>query len=214
MAEGYHLKDFMPIIAILGPILGAIVGFLLARRVRERRRVTFVLSRAEDLMLPLRRNQAMVSLKVGEREFLSFNRISVYVRNSGNKTIEGFTFDVIIPGLHTEIIADFPHNAPSLGQAIEHHLTKNSQEDILTVSLPFFNAKEQIVVRVFFDNVASEASVRFRMNGVESSVTKTERVTAFAPELALSLVAIYPPPFRGWLRRWVEKQQKRVHQGT
>src|ERR1700704_2657399 len=205
MADEYQLKDFFPFVAILGPILGAVVGFLLARRSRERRVASFVIARTEDLMLPLRRNQPDISLKVGAREFLSFNRSAVFVRNQGNAVIENFSCDILIPGDHAELIVDLSRIPTKVVETVNHTWFKTAEGDTLRLTMPFLNPKESFSVRIFFDGVSAEAAVLFRMQGVQYVLNRTERITAFGPELIGAMLALYPRPIRLFLQLFVDK---------
>src|SRR5690242_145420 len=112
-----HFKDWLPLIAIVGPILAAFITALVTRHFRERKRINFNVDGVDDLMLSLRQHFPVVVLRLGNQDVRSLNRAVVYVSNTGNVPLKDVSFDVVIPGEHsTKLLSE---------QAKDHKLRRD-----------------------------------------------------------------------------------------
>lgn len=85
------LIPYFPLIAIVGPIAGALIGAAITYFfVVKRKRVTFYISPTEDLMQGLRQHLATAVLRLDNRDVLELNRATVTVKNNGNASIKEF----------------------------------------------------------------------------------------------------------------------------
>jgi len=165
------LVPYLPLVAILGPILGALIGALVTYRfVVKRKRVNFFIHHTEDLTLPLQQQQSMVVFRVGNSEVLNLNRALILIKNTGNTAISNFEFDVEVPNQHSMCIAEsFSENRKLAGAIdISRDETRGGYNPTFTIKVPFFNAKERFSIRLFFDNTSDEVAIHCRMEDVLS----------------------------------------------
>jgi hypothetical protein len=99
--DGYTFRDFLPAIAILGPIIAATLTLFVTRRWQTRKQVTFFSGRTEDLIEQLREHRGeLLTITSGGHELDAFNRAEVTIKNTGNTAIQNFSFEIVIPGEH------------------------------------------------------------------------------------------------------------------
>lgn len=157
---------YLPLITIFGPIIGAIIGagvtyFLVIKR----KRVTFWLAHSEDLTTLLRSHRRIISIKVDDKDVRTLNRTKVAVKNTGNTTIAGLTFQVVILGEHGFVAPEVSAGDVKLEQAIQTELTKGP-DPYVVVTVPFLNPKEAFEVQIFFDGKTGDCEVHCRMEDV------------------------------------------------
>jgi hypothetical protein len=68
------IRDWLPAIAIVGPILSALITALVTWRFRERTRVRFTIGQSEDLAAPLTRHRRDIAFRIGDQQVQNFNR--------------------------------------------------------------------------------------------------------------------------------------------
>jgi hypothetical protein len=162
----------MPELGPIAPILGGVVGALIAATVSyffvfKRRRVVFWIQKTRNLTDGMK---PFVAVAVEGSEVVELNRASVMVENSGNAALKDFEFEVRIPGHHGNCVAKAESSNPLLERAVSVGKSYSSASEILVkVVVPFFNPKETFEVVLFFDNEADECEVRCRME--ETTVT-------------------------------------------
>ncbi|MBN9601917.1 MAG: hypothetical protein J0G33_03190 [Afipia felis] len=172
-----NLSPYFPLIAISGPIIGAIIGAAITYRfIAKRKRVDFYVQRTEDLTLPLQAHQSLVVFKIGSSEVLNLNRAGVRIKNSGNTSINNFEFDIEVPGAHQLSLAEKFSKNTKLYQAIE---TKNDParhtfNPITTVKIPFLNVEEQFEIGLFFDGEPDDVNIHCRIEELEIRIKDSD----------------------------------------
>ena len=68
------IRDLLPAIAIVGPILAALITAVITWRFRERRRVRFTIGPTEDLTSPLKRHRRDIAFRIGDQFVENINR--------------------------------------------------------------------------------------------------------------------------------------------
>lgn len=184
-------RDFLPLIAIVGPIAAALITLAATRYFRERKHLTFVIVRTEDLTLPLRRDRNLISFKIDDKEVKEFNRALVFVENTGNVAIKELSFVVRMVGLHNVRLFNMESENAALKENIQAEWDEYAFDDELRVSLPFLNPKESFRVALFFDGKPTDVEVLYRMEGVTPIFRRNSTITAFAPEALEALLNIY-----------------------
>ena len=91
------LRGWLPIIAITGPIIAALITLAATRYFREKKRLTFLTVRSEDLTQPLRRSKRNFSFKIDDVEVEGLIRGIVWVTNTGNKEIRDVKCRINVP---------------------------------------------------------------------------------------------------------------------
>jgi hypothetical protein len=206
----FNIREWVPAIAILGPILAAIIAAFVTRHFRERKRLQFIIGRTEDLTSPLRRSSRAFSLKINDTEVQNLNRGVVVVSCKGNTTIKDLEFDVLIPGQHLVRTSEAIGATPKLAEAVKAEFVSDgrpSDSDLFHVTVPFLNPGEWFNLRLFFDGEPHDCDVALRMEGVKHSVKRSDRITAFGPEGLEFLLLLYffPRPLRRWLRAYAAR---------
>jgi hypothetical protein len=165
-----ELKQYLPVITILGPIIGALIGAAVTLSfVVKRKRVTFYVYRTEDLIRDLRQNLAVVVLRLNNQDVTELNRAQIWVRNNGNAAIKDFRFEIMIPGDHALRLADKHANDAVLHQEIKIDWDKSAStyNHRFAIQVPYFNPKETFSISVFFDNSPDNVEVLCRMQDVK-----------------------------------------------
>jgi hypothetical protein len=165
-----RLIPYLPLITILGPIVGALIGAAVTLGfVVERKRATFYLYRTEDLFSGLRQNLAVVVLRLNNQDVTELNRAQITVRNSGNTSISNFHFDIIVPGEHRLRLAEKHSNDSSLHRAVEIGWddAAGAYNFHFAIKVPYFNPKETFDISIFFDKTPDDVKVLCRIEGVK-----------------------------------------------
>jgi hypothetical protein len=192
MATGDGMwRDWLPAIAIAGPILAALITLLASRHFREKKELTFVLLRSEDLAQPLRRYRDKVSFKINEVEVTEFNRGLVWVGNSGNKEIKEPSFQIRIAGSHQLRIIEVRSDDGQLKNAVQTVWGREGNDDVVRIAAPFLNPGERFRVLIFFDGPTVDCDVSCRVEGVNVRIRRNNAGTAFAPETVEALFGAY-----------------------
>jgi hypothetical protein len=180
----FSFKDWLPALAIFGPILSAIIALIFTRRWdnrkqdQDRKRVTIWVERTDDLLVPLGRQHNLTIVirqrdadKLRDAEMLNLNRALVGAENTGNACISDFNFAIEIPGPHESFFAERDSSEKYLQDFVlmswENPETKADPR--LHISLNFFNAGEMFKIILFFDGAADNCKVHCRMPGVETN---------------------------------------------
>jgi len=72
---------YFPLVAVFGPILGAIIGALFTYFVVVKRKsVRILIGQSEDFTLPLRQRTPHMVFKLNDREMLNLNRARIIAR--------------------------------------------------------------------------------------------------------------------------------------
>jgi hypothetical protein len=167
------LTQYLPIITIFGPIIGALIGAAITLRfVVKRKRVTFYLYRTEDLTSELRKKLSVVVLRLNNRDVTELNRGTVMVRNSGNAPIINFQFDIMIPGEHELRLADKFSEDSNLHQAIDIAWDDpaSTYNHRFKIKVPYFNPKENFTISVFFDKNPDDLAILCRIEDVKCKI--------------------------------------------
>jgi hypothetical protein len=198
----YSIKDFLPAIAIIGPILAATITALVTRHFRERKRVDFLISNTEDLTPALRRSQRKVQIRIDDHDVETLNRAFIEVECKGNTTIRDFRCDFIVPGLRSICLHVVLSPSEYLQKAISadwrDEAFNGSPAKILQIKTDFLNPKERLRVNVFFDGEGVQCDAGFRMEGIHYTL-KRRFFTAFGPEVLQVLHGMWdawPTPIR------------------
>ncbi len=186
-----ELRDWLPLMAVLGPILAAMITLAVTRYFRERKRLTFIVVRTEDLMLPLRRNRDQVSVRIDNTDVLDFNRGLVFVHNNGNVTIKEPAFSVKIDGNHDLRLFNISAENARLKDSIDAGWDREDNADLLRVAIPFLNPKERFQITIFFNGPTVDCEILCRIEGVVHVLKKNNTITAFAPEAMEALLNAY-----------------------
>jgi hypothetical protein len=166
--------NFSWLIGPIGPILSAIITFFATYFfLRERRRVTFLLSNSEDLTLLLRRqSQDVVTFKITGEDWFNLNRAAVVVKNTGNTSIKDLRFDIEIPRSHNHYRAGIANASPDVARNIK--ITWDEPAVFINpsfhVELEFLNRHEFFELYLFFEGTTDNCKVRCRMEGIDVRV--------------------------------------------
>jgi hypothetical protein len=201
-------KDWLPIVAILGPIIAATITALVTRHFRERRRIDFLIAKTEDLTLPLFRTNNKIILSINDRAVLNINRSLVHINNSGNVSVTNFACWFRFLGNHQILGQEIYASSDALRAATEISpslLGPNAPYTEIKVQVPFLNPKEWFQVMVLFDQEPVDGDVVFRLEGVRHTIKRSDRISAFAPEIIDALLAIYPPGVRELMKYLVRQ---------
>jgi hypothetical protein len=166
----------------LGPIIAAIITFFATFFfLRKRKRVIFLVSKSEDLTLPLRRESRDVTFKITGEDWFNLNRATVTVKNIGNTSIKDLQFDIQIPGSHNHYRAGIARASNGIRPAIKINWDDPPvwTNPLFHISLPFFNRIESFELFLFFEGTTDECNVRCRMGGVEVKIKEAPRRTLF-----------------------------------
>jgi hypothetical protein len=103
----------------------------------------------------------------------------VVVKNTGNVSIENFTFDVEMPGEHKGYLADVLADHGELRKAIS--ITTDQPPPTLNPTFHvkvagFLNPRESFKMAIFFDEEAVDCKVRCRVADVKAKVKSGEHV--------------------------------------
>lgn len=186
MAE---IIPYLPLIAVAGPIIGALIGAGVTYYVVVKRKVvSFWIEDSEDLTLPLRQEQEHIIFKVGSVELLNLNRGMVHVVNNGNTPIPDFAFEIMISGGRAIILPKVTASNELLRSAvIVDGISLNGGPDTrLKVLVPFLNSGERFSLAVFFDSSTERLKVHCRIADVRARI-RNGRV---------------PEPLRDRIRDW------------
>ncbi len=202
-----ELKNWLPAIAIVGPIAAAIITALVTRHFRERKRVSFIVARTEDLTQPLWRTNNKIVIIINDQGVLNLNRSVTYVTNTGNVSIKDFECELRFDGQRSILGQEAKVSSDALRNAVQIEIDKSAarQMSVIRVKLPFLNPKETFGISILFDNTPVNCEVSFRMDGVHHSVSSSQRITAFGPELIEALLGLYPPGLRQITRYFLDR---------
>lgn len=167
--QDYTFKDFLPAIAIFGPIIAAVITLLVTRRWQKSKQITFRIGQSEDLTLPLKQSQQGVIVEIGHYRGFDLNRGVLGVKNSGHATVKNFRFQVTIPGEHDLSLAEVRAANHKLREAIQ--ISRESgravtYNPVFNVTVPFFNPGEVFELLLFFDKMTVGVDVSCRMEEV------------------------------------------------
>jgi hypothetical protein len=183
------LKDWLPAIAVIGPIIAAVITLIATRRLRERKRLRFEITAPEDLTAPMRRQNVKFSIRYEEQDVDHFNRTVVRVQNSGNAPIKDVRFIIRTPGHHKMRTFNWrPYNDDKVIESLDANWLADPNDDALQVSAPFLNPKEMFGLALFFDGKPIASSINCRMEGVEVSTTLNTTISAYAAEAQFALI--------------------------
>ncbi|MFH1343102.1 MAG: hypothetical protein ABIL01_18145 [Pseudomonadota bacterium] len=177
MSDGSFVQ-YAPFITFFGPIIGALIGAAITWYVVvPRKEVTFWVSEPEDITRPLLKHYPEIKFRVSGRDFDSLNRSMVVVKSTGNRSVNELKFDIEIPGLHTEFLAELGVENEALRKSIgiswdEPRKTEGPRFHVDVT--PFIKPKEAFRILLFFDGSASECLVHCRMDDVEAKVKHGE----------------------------------------
>lgn len=168
------LSSFQPIATIVAALISAAAGALATYFIIAKRKVvTFWVTETEDVTLPLRKHNKAISFKVSGREFLNLNRSEVFVKNTGNTSIADFQFDIEIPNLHHEYMAEIVVDNPDLQKAVKLNFDELRTEvdpRIRFNIVPFFNGSESFKVLVYSDGVTKDCKIHCRVQDVKTRI--------------------------------------------
>jgi hypothetical protein len=197
------LDDFIPyapFITILGPIIGAIIGAVVTYFiVVKRRKASFSISKSEDVTLPLHREHRNIVFKIGNQEMTNLNRASILVKNTGNTVISNFQFDIEVPGVHRNALADKLSENKQLHDAIDIEFDQPLRPTgpLFHIKVPFFNPKETFEVVLFFDGITTDCNVRCRMEDLRCKIRRTDYLSAITLEIGGTFFGVTMPKTTG-----------------
>ncbi len=172
--ENAQISYIGPLAPIIGAIVGGVIGIVGTYYfVAKRKRLGFWVTKSEDLTSALRRHHREIVVSVGGRGFLSLNRSTVLVKNTGNVSIGDFKFDIEIPGAHQSYLAEVLVNDAELRKAIVITTDQPAPSVNPTFHVnvgTFLNSKETAQIAIFFDGETEDCKVRCRIADVYSKV--------------------------------------------
>jgi hypothetical protein len=168
----------------IAPIIGAIMGALITAAITyflvvKRKSLGFWISESEDLTRLLRQHHQQIVVSVGQQGFFNLNRATVLVKNTGNVSIEGFNFDIEIPGEHKGYLADMLVDDEDLRKSITFSTDQPPPTSNPTLHVKvggFLNPRESFKVGIFFDDATVNCKVRCRIADVKSKVKRGEPI--------------------------------------
>lgn len=180
------MPEWWSIIGPAGPVIGAILGAsitaLVAFRNKERRRVTFLVHRTENLSEGLSKHWPRISIMAGDQTVQNLMRGRVEVVNSGNTTIKDLAFQVYVHGEPTVCTSDVEAEALELRKSVEvmpaHSEDERLVDPYFDVRVPFLNRKERFEVVAFFDGRQTELVVSCRHEGTDVRIREPTAVYA------------------------------------
>ena len=193
---------FGPINTIIAAGITGLVSFGIALLfVHKRKRVLFLIEQGEDLTLVLRQNYGNMVFKVGDKEMSNFNRCGMVVVNTGNVAIKDFDFDIYLDeGRNLLVHKITPDTKLCNSISLAQEDRGGAWDHKVTVSLPFFNARESFKVRLYYEGVTKDCSVECRMEDVRIRMRRAEVYKEFAVEIAQSLA--FKTPIIGNTLAW------------
>jgi hypothetical protein len=174
------MKDYLPVVATVGPIIAAIITLVVTRRWQKMKRVTFWAEPSEDLTLPIKESGQLVVVEIGQYRGFDLNRGVVTARNSGHAAIKDFTFQIRIPGEHELLLAEVGSEKKELAAAAritreQSGPLKVTFNPIFRVEVPFFNPEEIFEVILFFDKGVKRCEVSCRMEDVRCKIKRGKK---------------------------------------
>lgn len=179
----YTLKDLLPAIAILGPIIAATITLFVTRRWQKSKQVTFGILESEDLTLPLKNNAQMVIIEIQGYRGFELNRGIVTVQNTGQAAVKDFNCHIVVPGEHSFASAQIGTAERKLLEAIKIERSALGSQTFnpeFNISAPFFNPAEGFSILVFFDKSAVECEVSCRIEDVRVRVKRGDALVGVA----------------------------------
>jgi hypothetical protein len=131
----------------------------------KRKRLTFYIAPSEDLTALLRVHAGAISIKMLDKEVRQLNRAQIVIKNTGNATITGLEFSIVIDGEHGFVTADARGDSVKLSNSVKMEW-QEGLDPIGEVSIPFLNAKEAFEIQMFFDGQPGRCMVHCRMEDV------------------------------------------------
>ena len=188
-----HWKDVLPAVAILGPIIAAIITLLVTRRWQRSKQVTFWVASSEDLTLPLKRSEHFVVVEIGAYRGLDFNRGVVTAKNTGHAMISGVVFDVSIPGEHQLALAEVRSDDRNLSASakIERRDDQSpTYNPTFKITIPFLNPKDAFEVVVFFDKEPVNCNISCRMEDVVVRIRRGQHEGPWSRAISASTASL------------------------
>ena len=147
---------------------------------RERKQVTFLLSKSEDLTLPLRQqSHDVVTFKITDEDWFNLNRATAVIKNTGNTSIKDLRFDIEIPGHHNHYRAGLSNVVPDMARNIK--ITWDEPPVFVNpsfhVEVAFLNRKELFELFFFFEGTTDSCKVHCRMEGIDVHIKEDTRGT-------------------------------------
>jgi hypothetical protein len=160
----------------LAPLIGALISAVIAALVTylvvvQRKKVAFWIATNESLVPPQNRHQNIV-FKIGDKEMPRLNRGGIQVKNLGNSCIPRFAFELELLGEHPVCIAEVAARDAKLRDDVKLEQTASAANIVLKVSLDFFNPREAFQVLTYFDGIATDWNLSFRMEEVRFKVQR------------------------------------------
>jgi hypothetical protein len=179
MPESGHGDWVVAIASVVAAIIGGVVIFLFDRYRAARRVVRFVIETPQAVSQSLRSHGSFFEIKVGDRILQELNVASVTVKNAGNVPLDDVSFDVIVPGAHSFVLADCITDQKSLKTAVKINFdeTMARADQRFSIFVPFLNPGETFEIKTFSDLVPSACRVECRLPGVAVEID-TERAIA------------------------------------
>jgi hypothetical protein len=181
------MPEFGPLSSIIGAVIGAsitaLVGYFL---LQKRKRLRFYIGPEEDLTSALQKNHPFVSVKVGDKETSRLFKRNVWVKNHGNATVSGLSFDLIVDGMHGFFTVKVSAEDVRLRNEVKLEFRKEETppdvDPYVSVSTPFVNVGEQFQLTALYDGRDADVRISCRVEDVAVKVKKGSRD---APPLGL-----------------------------
>jgi hypothetical protein len=159
------ITTIQPFSAIIAAAITASVSLLIAYfLVLKRKKIEVRIAPTEELTRALRAHHRAIVVSVDGQPFLSLNRSTMSVRNTGNSHIEKLSFSIVIPGEHKGYLHDVVATNRELYDAISVSSGSSSYNPTLNVSVgTFFNPGEEFWIVVFFDQETAQCNVECRV---------------------------------------------------
>jgi len=161
----FDITTIQPFSAIIGAAITATASFLIAYfLVLKRKKIEVRVEPTEELTRALRGHNRVIAVSVDRQPFLTLNRSTVLVRNTGNSNIEKFSFNIEIPGEHEGYLYDVVADNRDLYAAISISSPVSAHNPTFNVTVgTFLNPGEEFKVVVFFDQEAARCNVQCRV---------------------------------------------------
>jgi hypothetical protein len=161
----FDVTTIQPFSAIIAAGITASVSLVIAYFVvLKRKKIEVRVAPTEDLTLALRGHNRVIVVAVDGQPFLTLNRSTVSVRNTGNSNIEKLSLRIEIPGEHKGYLHDVIAENRELYDAISVSSESSSHNPTLDVSVgTFFNPGEEFWIVVFFDQEAARCNIKCRV---------------------------------------------------